>query len=106
MKQLSIKPEYKGLTITKKIFTLQASITLDTTKFLNQEELESYYRFEEFRQFIEMIDIEEETKAWISPEESTIPIIRYRNVESEIEKVEPIKNEQKKRGRKKGSNKA
>ncbi len=52
MKQLIIKPEFRGLTITKRIFILNANVTLDTSKFLSQEELKAYYRLDEFKDVI------------------------------------------------------
>jgi hypothetical protein len=57
MKLLIITPEYLGLNITKKIFKLNATVTLDTTINFSQEELQAYYNLEEFRDVIKQVEI-------------------------------------------------
>lgn len=108
MKQLRIKEIYKGLTITKKIFFIQASVTLDASKFLSQEELASFYRFEEFKEFIEYYDTEEVIKVeedlfdlQASIPENKPTIVNYKNVTNEKQTT----GNKKKTGRPKKSSK-
>lgn len=56
MKYYKIKDEFKGLTITKKIFILNANVTLDTSKEFTQEDLKAYFRLDEFKTIIEEIE--------------------------------------------------
>jgi hypothetical protein len=93
MTQLRIKEIYKGLTITKKIFFIQASVTLDASKFLSQEELAAFYRFEEFKEFIESYNNEDDIfekevdeqlfDLQTNPTDIQPTIINYKNVTNE-----------------------
>lgn len=69
MKQYIIKPEYKGLIISKKVFIINANVTLDTTKFLTQDELASYYKLDEFKDIIVFEDVIPHYQ--ITPDENT-----------------------------------
>lgn len=53
MNEYKIKEQFLGLCITKKVFVLNAQVTFDTTKEYAQEELASYYRLEEFKEFFD-----------------------------------------------------
>ena len=87
---IKIKDEFLGLMITKNIFRLQMKVTLDTTKEYTQSQLSAFYKFEEFKNIIEVV--EEAT-------ENNNDVISYKGIE-EPEEDKPTK---KKRGRKPGS---
>lgn len=51
-----IKPEFQGLIISTRVFIHNVTLTLDASKNHSQETLANYYRHEEFRQFIDVIE--------------------------------------------------
>ena len=54
-----LKPEFEGLIIQTKIWEHSITLTLDATQPVSSEHLSNYYRYNEFRQFIDVV----ETKA-------------------------------------------
>lgn len=56
MKTYKLKPPYQGKSITQSIRGLQNPITLDDSVAKTSAELEFYYRFSEFHQYIECKD--------------------------------------------------
>ena len=54
-----IKPEYQGMIITVNPWPKQESITLDLSKPIPSEHLFNYWKFQEFRKYIESYEVEE-----------------------------------------------
>ena len=51
-----IRPEWQGLVLERRVWPSNWTITLDTTRPLTQEDLENYWRFDEFKECIEQIE--------------------------------------------------
>jgi len=115
---IKIKEEYMGLIITKKIFTLQMNVTLDTTKDYTEKQLKSFVRFDEFKDLFETVEVKKftnEENLTVEFDEETVEKITEEYLENkpgselftykEDEPVEEEKPAPKKKGRKKKTTK-
>lgn len=55
MPKFKIKKEFTGMVITAKPFPLNEEITLDT-KTVNPEDLQNFWKFQDFRKYIDLIE--------------------------------------------------